>query len=375
MDTVVKRDIAGKISLRLGEDEDRVATFLDATLDVIQEELIQGRQVTLKDFASIRIVEEKAQIVKDPDTGQQFVRPIRKVISFVPSRVFRERLDQTKLSAILLAVPRDGSFVKVVEYHFSRVGWKVQVMHDPTAVRQAVRESGAYLVVVDLTLEGGGDLVRDIKCDLRTNSIPIVTVSPRGIDPERPPGLRVRGDEALAEPFDVQDLLRVAESLLSRASEEEAFFAQQLSFSLATQEEALEKTNELGAALFHASGLDEEGQVALGAAFREAVGNAAQHGNRDNPAKVIRVDYYLDAGRVTVVVTDEGAGFNHAYYTQRGVGGSAVVAARERHRQGRVGGLGIMLMLRCTDRLLYNDVGNSVTLTRHLRRHAQVTSA
>lgn len=370
MEAVVKKDIAGEIASRLGEDEDRVEAFLDAAIDVIRDELIRGKQVTLKDFASIRVVEEKAQIVKDPATGHQFVQPIRKVVSFVPSKVFEDRLEQAKLSSILLAVPRDSSFVQIVDYHFSRVGWKVHVMHDLQEVRQAVRDSGAYLLVIDLSLTGSDDLIRDLKCGVETSAIPVVTLCPRGKDPARPGGLIVQGDECLSDPFDVHDLLRIAESLLSRSSEDQAFFAQQVSFVFATEEVFLQKANELGADLFRGSGLGEDGQVAMGAAFREAVGNAAQHGNRDNPAKVIRVDYYLDAARVTVVVTDEGNGFNHAYYTQRGEGGSALLAARERHRQGRVGGLGIMLMMRCTDRLQYNDIGNSVTLTRHIGRKA-----
>ncbi|MCZ6689225.1 MAG: ATP-binding protein [Planctomycetota bacterium] len=375
MDTVVKKDIATQIAARLGRDPNEAESFLDAAIDVIQEELIRGRDVALKDFASIRLVERKARMVKDPVTGKQFVQPNRKVVSITPSRVFKERIEQARLSAILLAVPRDSSFVKVVQYHFSRVGWRVHVLHDPAEIWRAVKESGAYLLVADLSMEGGEDLVRDMKCDPETNTIPIVTLCPREMEPERPAGIRVLGDERLTEPFDIQELLRVAETLLSRTSEDQAFFSQQLAFVFSTDEECLEKANEMATALIQGRGLGEDGETALGAAFREAVGNAAQHGNRDNPGKVIRVDYYLDATRVTMVVSDEGGGFNHAYYTQRGEGGSALLAARERHRQGRVGGLGIMLMMRCADRLQYNDLGNSVTLTRNLGSQASAATS
>ena len=46
----------------------------------------------------------------------------------------------------------------------------------------------------------------------------------------------------------------------------------------------------------------------------------------------------------------------------------AISAARERHAQGRMGGLGIMLMLRCCDRLEYNQSGNQLTLTKFLKQ-------
>ena len=49
---------------------------------------------------------------------------------------------------------------------------------------------------------------------------------------------------------------------------------------------------------------------------------------------------------------------------------AARAAARERHEQGRPGGLGIMLMLRCVDRIEYNDIGNQITLTKMLKKKA-----
>src|SRR5690606_7508422 len=133
--------------------------------------------------------------------------------------------------------------------------------------------------------------------------------------------------------------------------------------------------NALGARLFQASGLDEEGQVAMAAAFREAIMNAGSHGNKDNPERLIKVLYLLDKEKITVVVQDEGAGFDHESYTLRAQTKSAVDAARERHEQGRVGGLGIKLMMRCTDKLEYNDVGNMITLTKLLRPSATTTAA
>ena len=43
-----------------------------------------------------------------------------------------------------------------------------------------------------------------------------------------------------------------------------------------------------------------------------------------------------------------------------------MAAARERNAAGRVGGLGIMLMLRCCDHLEYNYAGNMIKLTKKL---------
>jgi serine/threonine-protein kinase RsbW len=132
-----------------------------------------------------------------------------------------------------------------------------------------------------------------------------------------------------------------------------------------TTEKNLDATGQLVSDLLAASGLDEEKQVAMNAAFREAALNAAQHGNRYNRQKQIKVLYLLDREKVTLVVTDEGEGFNHTMYLKRSKSEDAVSAARERYEQGRLGGLGIMLMIRCTDRLEYNEQGNMITLTKN----------
>ena len=79
----------------------------------------------------------------------------------------------------------------------------------------------------------------------------------------------------------------------------------------------------------------------MAAAFREAIMNAGSHGNKDDAAKLIKVLYLLDKEKTTVVVQDEGGGFDHESYTLRAQTKDAVSAARERHEQGRVGGLGI----------------------------------
>jgi serine/threonine-protein kinase RsbW len=187
---------------------------------------------------------------------------------------------------------------------------------------------------------------------------------PKGRDPERADEFRVCGDEHLVEPFEVYTLLMLAESELARSSEEEVIFDQQVCIQFPTNEENLTTAGQFLADVLSYSGLDDEKQVALNAAFREAILNAAQHGNRYNPRTQVKVLYLLGKQKVTVVVTDEGQGFNHSVYMKRSESGDAVSAARERYEQGRLGGLGIMLMLRCTDQLEYNEKGNQITLTK-----------
>lgn len=45
-------------------------------------------------------------------------------------------------------------------------------------------------------------------------------------------------------------------------------------------------------------------------ALREAVANAVRHGNRQNPKKLVRLEYTVHDSTVTIVIEDEGEGFD-----------------------------------------------------------------
>lgn len=367
MEAIAKKELVEELKAKLGVPLAQGDRLVDTLVDSIKDKLLKGHQVVLKDFAAIKVVEKKAQIVKDPETGHQYISPAENIVSFVPIDSFQKSIESAKLSSILLAVPSNDPFARVIEFHFSRVGWKVHIVNTRDECNAVLGQSGAYLTIVDHALPDSSQLIEDIKCTKASSMVPLIALYPEAKDPERCPDFMVLGDEHLVEPFEVYTLLMLAESELARSSEEEVIFDQQVNFQFGTKEEHIERANAMGARLFAASGLDEEGQVAMAAAFREAIMNAGSHGNKDDATKLIKVLYLLDKEKITIVVQDEGAGFDHDSYTLRAQTKSAVSAARERHEQGRVGGLGIKLMLRCTDKLEYNDVGNMITLTKQLR--------
>jgi anti-sigma regulatory factor (Ser/Thr protein kinase) len=116
------------------------------------------------------------------------------------------------------------------------------------------------------------------------------------------------------------------------------------------------------------SGLVEEEQVSLGAAFRETLANAAQHGNKHRRDKLLEVLYLLDKEKIIITITDSGFGFDWQKYVNINKGGNAIGRARQSQKEGRLGGLGIMLIMRCVDKLEYNDTGNVATLTKYWKK-------
>lgn len=362
MEAVVKKDLVAHLKATLGVPPKQAGRLIDALFGGIQDELLRGKQVVIQDFAAIKVVEKKAQLVKDPATGHQFISPAENVISFVPIDSFQRSIESAKLSSIILAVPAADPFVTQIEHHFARVGWTVHIVNTMDDARALLAKSGAYLTIVDSSLPGSEDLIESLKADRETSMMPLVVLYPEERDPDTCADFLVLGDEHLVEPFEVYTLLMLAERELARSSEEEVIFDQQVSFQFGSTPAHTERAAQLGERLFAASGLPPEGQGALAAAFREAIDNAVRHGNDGDAAKLVKVLYLLDKEKITLVVQDEGGGFDTA-----SLGVSSMSAGLESASRSQPSGPGLKVMHSGADRVEYNDTGNMVTLTRHLR--------
>lgn len=375
--------IAMGVGAQVGADAGKAQELVNGTVELVRSQLAAGNEVQLRDFASFRIDEKKAKITKDKKTGQKMISPAKKVlgfyadealegkldgkvISFIPDPELQQAIAKLKVATILLVVPERDFFVETIEYHFNRAGWSVNTATSSEEAKQAVDSGDTYLTILDSGLEGSQELTEYIKCRLETSLVPLIMMYPKGTDVKKVGEFHICGDEQVIQPFEVKNLLTLAETELARSSEEEAIFRQEVTFRMPTIDGEIDRGNQMGAKLFQASGLSDEGQVALCAAFREALGNAAQHGNKHRRDKPLEVLYLLDHEKITAAVTDQGNGFDHTKYVNQGKEGDALVQARKSHMAGKLGGLGIMLMLKCVDKLEYNDKGNVITLTKYL---------
>jgi serine/threonine-protein kinase RsbW len=258
-------------------------------------------------------------------------------------------------------------FTKTLEYYFESAGWEIEVFTKVVDALVKIETGKAYLVILDCLFEDYQKFCYSLKMRRETTNVPLLLLYPSEEKWKIMGDVSIVGDENLAQPFEFRQLLDNADAEIMRAAEEELIFLQQINIHLPTDEPSIEKVIDMVHKLLESSTLNEEGQVAMSAAFREAVVNAAQHGNKYKKDRKIEVQYLLDVEKITTVVKDQGGGFNHEQYVKSGSTRDAISAARERHAQGRMGGLGIMLMLRCCDRLEYNQSGNQLTLTKFLK--------
>lgn len=368
---------------KTGVDGAKAQEYTASVIEDVRSNLLMGNEVQLREVASFKIDEKKAKITKDKNTGQKMISPAKKVlgfypddalqgqlggkvISFIPDNDIQEQIAKLKVASILLVVPERDFFVETIEYRFSKAGWQVITATTIDEGKARLDAGDIYLVILDSGMEQSQALCEHIKCNVKTSLIPLIMMYPKGTDIKKASEFHICGDEQVIQPFEVKNLLTLAETELARSAEEEAIFMQEVTFRLPTIEGSIDEANAMGGKLFQASGLSDEGQVALCAAFREALGNAAQHGNKHRRDKALEVLYLLDREKITAAVTDQGSGFDHTKYVNQGKEGSALIQARKAHMAGKLGGLGIMLMLKCVDKLEYNDKGNVITLTKYL---------
>lgn len=126
----------------------------------------------------------------------------------------------------------------------------------------------------------------------------------------------------------------------------------------------VEAFGEWAGELLAGSCLDAEEQHYFRMAVHEALGNAWRHGNAKDESKRVHVRLIRDENRVVCRVRDEGSGFNFREALESGRQGDAIRAARDRYESGGMGGLGIMLIIKCVDLVEFNERGNEITLTK-----------
>ena len=104
-------------------------------------------------------------------------------------------------------------------------------------------------------------------------------------------------------------------------------------------------------------GFSEEDTFRIALALAEALVNAYEHGNRQDPSKWIIVRYRVSCTEATIEIQDEGDGFNPGL----------VPDPTDDAHLSRESGRGIQLMKAFLDDVQYSPRGNLVRLTQRAR--------
>lgn len=168
--------------------------------------------------------------------------------------------------------------------------------------------------------------------------------------------------EKEAPPVAVENVLTIKKLPLEEDKVEELLDRDELGLIFPTERDVIDASFDIARRFIERVVPDQEAMLNLQTALYEAVDNARRHGNRDDSAKKIRIFLRDEGEGVTATVIDEGEGFDFITVLRKTAAQDSLTAARERYMQGGMGGLGIRLMLKCVDRLEYDNEGSKITL-------------
>jgi anti-sigma regulatory factor (Ser/Thr protein kinase) len=108
----------------------------------------------------------------------------------------------------------------------------------------------------------------------------------------------------------------------------------------------------------------------VGAAFREMLTNAIEHGAGLDPSQQVEISYVRGKRMVTCRISDPGEGFTLDEIPHAAVAnpeGDPLRHLEYRNAHGlRPGGFGVLLAQRLVDELVYSEQGNEVILVKYL---------
>ena len=165
----------------------------------------------------------------------------------------------------------------------------------------------------------------------------------------------------------MQEFFALTEAELLRVPKDRKVFSQQVRFDFQPRPGCVEKAYKLSDLVIRQAMGDEDEITSLYAAVKEGIDNAVSHGSGKDHELRVEVNFLVDHKKVTVLVEDQGKGFDFEYYLSRLDRQDAFEEAKKRIvDEGMRGGLGILLMSRCADRLHYAGFGNILRLEKNI---------
>jgi len=268
---------------------------------------------------------------------------------------------------VLVIAPSKTRFTRVLRLRFRSLNGDYHLVHDIQDALTRYDEMSPDLVVVDERSDPKGEFVNRIKIQKERSLTSIIKMYPKETDLGAGLDFKIWENDYLVEPFEVLELFTLTEAELCRVPKDRKVFHQQVHFEFKTSSDNQEKAYKLCDLVIRQSlGLQED-VTAFYAAVKEGLDNAVVHGNHSSPNRSVDVNLLVDRKKVTVIIEDQGEGFDFEYYLSKIDDQEAFEKAKKRIlEEGVRGGLGILLMTKCSDRIEYSGAGNVLRLEKNV---------
>lgn len=320
-------------------------------LDTLQGS-IPGKHVTTDE----RIFSESSSDLEQPTPPAPTLVPLR-----------RRGPSDLNLARVLVVMPERGRFTRVLRLRFKELKGDYRLVHTVRQARQECDGMEPDLVVVHYRCDPHGDFVQHVKTREEGVLTSVVKLYRDAQELANKPDFKIWENDYLVEPFELLELFTLIEAELERLHKDRKVLRKQLHMEFRSNRESVEKAYKLTDFVLRQVLTVRDDSTALYAAVKEAIENAIVHGNRQDEAKRVQLHVLVGQRKITIIVEDEGDGFDFEYHVSRLEDHETFERAKRRivEENGRAG-LGILLMSRCVDRLEYAERGNVLRLERNL---------
>lgn len=96
---MTKADIVEQIYERVGFSKKESAELVERIFDIIKETLADGEKVKISGFGNFVVREKNARKGRNPQTGEEIRLAARRVLTFKPSNVLKDELNDESPAA------------------------------------------------------------------------------------------------------------------------------------------------------------------------------------------------------------------------------------------------------------------------------------
>jgi two-component system phosphate regulon response regulator PhoB len=120
----------------------------------------------------------------------------------------------------ILLVDDEPDIVELLEYNLRQAGFTVVTVKDGTTALYEIRRQRPDLILLDVMLPdmSGTDIVKRLRKEPATESIPVILVTALGAEIDRVVGLEVGADDYVVKPFSPREVILRINAILRRTS-------------------------------------------------------------------------------------------------------------------------------------------------------------
>ncbi|MAT88807.1 MAG: integration host factor subunit alpha [Aestuariivita sp.] len=90
--TLTRMDLSEAVFREVGLSRNESAELVETVLNLMSDALVRGEQVKISSFGTFSVRDKKARIGRNPKTGEEVPITPRRVLTFRPSHLMKERV-------------------------------------------------------------------------------------------------------------------------------------------------------------------------------------------------------------------------------------------------------------------------------------------